>query len=85
MDEHPILPADCVLLDEFLAPAELQALLQDTLQREMEFQVSEVVSPGVTGGLVDYENRRSRVLTDMGRHQQAVPDRLQACLPRVLG
>lgn len=79
-----VMPAECVLLDEFLAPAELNALLQDTLQREMEFQVSEVVSPGVTGGSVDYETRRSRVLLTVNKHQQAVLDRLQACLPRAL-
>ena len=84
MEAPQLMPAECVLLDEFLAPAELNALLQDTLQRELEFQVSEVVSPGVAGGSVDYEHRRSRVLLNVGKHQQVVLDRLQACLPRVL-
>jgi SM-20-related protein len=84
MESPQLMPAECVLLDEFLAPAELNALLQDTLQREMEFQVSEVVSPGVAGGSVDYETRRSRVLLSVAKHQQVVLDRLQACLPRVL-
>jgi SM-20-related protein len=83
-EARQLMPAECVLLDEFLAPAELYALLQDTLQREIEFQVSEVVSPGVTGGSVDYETRRSRVLLTVNKQQQMVLDRLLACLPRVL-
>jgi len=84
LETPEFMPAECVVLDEFLASAELNALMQDTLQREMEFQVSEVVSPGVAGGAVNYEHRRSRVLVDLGKHQSVIVDRLQACLPRVL-
>jgi SM-20-related protein len=78
-----ILPAQYVILDEFLAPAELDALLQFALAHEHDFQVSEVLSPGGPG-VVDYEHRQSRVLFELGNQPAAVVDRLQACLPRVL-
>jgi len=84
LETPDFLPAECVLLDEFLSSAELKALMQDTLAREMEFQVSEVVSPGVPGGTVDYEHRRSRVLVELGKHQSVIVDHLRACLPQVL-
>jgi len=45
-----ILPAHCVILEEFLPPQELENLIQDTLRHESEFHLSEVVSPGVNGG-----------------------------------
>lgn len=84
-DEMPeFLPADFVLLDEFLAPAELQALTQYTLQKEAEFQISQVLSPGVRGGSVDFESRRSRVLMDLGPHYDALVKRLRTALPGVL-
>ena len=76
--------AQCVVLDEFLAPAELKELMHDTLAREAEFKVSEVVSPGVQGGAVDFEYRRSRVLMELGKHERLIVDRINACLPRVL-
>jgi Rps23 Pro-64 3,4-dihydroxylase Tpa1-like proline 4-hydroxylase len=50
----------------------------------MEFQISEVISPGVTAGAVDFECRRSRVLMDAGRHHEVILNRLQSCLPRVI-
>jgi len=78
------LQADYVLLDEFLSPAELQELIRFTLQKEMEFQISEVISPGVPGGTVDYESRRSRVLMELGPHYDVLHDRLRAALPGVL-
>src|SRR5262249_40323763 len=79
-----LLPANCVLLDEFLAPEELNALLEYTQQREMEFQISEVVSPGVECGTVDFEHRRSRVLTELDKHRDVIVHRIQCCFPRVL-
>ncbi len=82
-DLREILPAQCVVFEEFLAPEELQNLMQDTLQREMEFQISEVISPGVTGGAVDFEYRRSHVLMDTGRYRDVILNRLQSCLPRI--
>jgi len=60
------------VLEEFLAPAELNDLLAYTLAYQEHFVVSEVISPGVsTGGSVaDFEYRRSHVLMDLGPHQE---------------
>src|SRR5205807_616844 len=49
MEPVEILPAQCVILEEFLPPLELESLIQDTLRRESEFHNSEVISPGVNG------------------------------------
>jgi SM-20-related protein len=76
--------AECVVLDEFLTSAELNTLRQYVLDQEMQFVISEVVSPGVAGGTVDYEHRRSRVLMDLGGHERMILDRLPTFLPRVL-
>jgi hypothetical protein len=76
--------AECVVLDEFLTLAELNALRQYVLDQEMGFAISEVLSPGIPGGSVDYQQRRSRVLMDLGGHERAILDRLLTCLPRVL-
>jgi hypothetical protein len=73
-----------VILEEFLPPQELESLIQDTLRRESEFHVSEVVSPGVNGGAPDFEHRRSRVLLDIGKHGAALAASVKARLPRVL-
>ena len=78
------MPAACVVLDEFLMPSELEALLDDTLARESQFVVSEVISPGVNAGLVDFEHRRSRVLYDLGGPGSTLVQRVQECLPRIL-
>src|SRR5438034_4071054 len=72
MEPVEILPAQCVILEEFLPPLELESLIQDTLRRESEFHVSEVISPGVNGGMADFEHRRSRVLLDIGTHGAAL-------------
>lgn len=76
--------ADCVVLDEFLVPAEMDALLQYTLQQESAFQLSEVIHPGTAAGIVDYEQRRSRVLMELDKHDRVIVDSINACLPRVL-
>lgn len=78
------LPAECVVLDEFLTMTELNRLRQFVFENELRFEISEVLSPGVTGGAVDYEHRRSRALMDMGGHDKMITDRLRTCLPRVL-
>ena len=78
------LPAQCVVLDEFLAPQELEELIRFTLEHEADFSASEVVSPGADGGIVNYEHRRSRVLMDLGQHQDLMLERIQASLPQVL-
>jgi Rps23 Pro-64 3,4-dihydroxylase Tpa1-like proline 4-hydroxylase len=83
--ERPsVLPARCVLLDEFLAPQELQELTRFALEHEAEFRASEVVSPRSEGGVINYEHRRSRVLMDLAQHQDVMLERIKAVLPQVL-
>ncbi len=84
MEADDYLPAQCVILDEFLTSPELNTLTQYVLEHEMLFEMSEVLSPGVTGGAVDYDHRRSRVLMDLGGHEKMISDRVLTCLPRVL-
>jgi len=84
LDAPETVRAQCVVLDEFLAPQELDELVSYTLQREAEFQSSEVVSPSGGPGEVDYNHRRSRVLTDLGRHREVILERIRWVLPRVL-
>ena len=78
------LPARCVVLDEFLAPQELELLTRFTLEHEADFQTSEVLSPQADGGMVNYDHRRSRVLMDLGHHQDLMLERIQTVLPEVL-
>jgi SM-20-related protein len=78
------LPARCVVLDEFLAPQEVEELTRFTLAHEGDFCASEVVSPVADGGVVNYEHRRSRVLMDLERHQDVMLERIKAVLPQVL-
>jgi len=78
------LPAKCVVLDEFLAPQELDQLMRFTLEHEADFTASEVISPRADGGVVNYEHRRSRVLMDLAEHQDLVLSRIKAVLPQVL-
>ena len=84
LEEPSCLPARCVVLDEFLAPSELEELTRFTLEHEGDFSASEVVSPTIDGGVVNYEHRRSRVLMDLAQYQDLVLDRVKAVLPRVL-
>ena len=83
--ERPsVLPAQCVVLDEFLAPQELEELTRFTLEHEADFSASEVISPSVDGGIVNYEHRRSRVLMDLAQHHDVIFERIKAVLPQVL-
>ena len=84
MEADDYVPAQCVILDEFLTSAELNTLRQYVLEHEMRFEISEVIAPGVTGGAVDYEHRRSRVLMNLDGHEKMITDRVLSCLPRVL-
>ena len=79
-----VLPAQCVVLDEFLAPQELAELTSFAMEHEAEFRNSEVISPTIEGGVVNYDHRRSRVMTDLGRHQDLIVERIQKVLPLVL-
>ncbi len=84
LDSSEMVRAQCVVLDEFLAPQELEELVSYTLQREAEFQSSELVSPSGEAGMIDYDHRRSRVLMDLGKHEEIIIDRIRGVLPRVL-
>jgi Rps23 Pro-64 3,4-dihydroxylase Tpa1-like proline 4-hydroxylase len=84
LDASVIAAAQCVVLDEFLAPQELDELIQYTLQHEAEFRGSEVISPSGNPGVTDYSHRRSRVLMDMGPHEEVILDRIRGVLPTVL-
>ena len=79
-----LLPAQCVVLDEFLAPQELEELTRFVQEHEADFSASEVVSPNADGGIVNYEHRRSRVLMDLAQHQDIMLERIKAVLPQVL-
>jgi SM-20-related protein len=82
LDSPNVISRQCVVLDEFLAPQELDELVAFTLQRETEFQTSEVISPA--GGVIDYSHRRSRVLLDVGPHEDVILERIKRVLPIVL-
>ena len=79
------LNAKCVVLDEFLAPQELAELTQFALEHESEFETSEVICPTEENGMVNYDHRRSRVLMDLGKHQDLILNRIKSVLPHVLG
>jgi Rps23 Pro-64 3,4-dihydroxylase Tpa1-like proline 4-hydroxylase len=83
--ERPeVLQANCVVLDEFLAPQEIEALTRFTLEHESDFQTSELYSPSVEKGLINNDFRRSRVLMELGEQQEMMLARIKSALPRVL-
>jgi Rps23 Pro-64 3,4-dihydroxylase Tpa1-like proline 4-hydroxylase len=84
LPQAAVLPAKCVILDEFLAPQELEELMRFTLEHEVDFRASEVVSPVADSGVVNYEHRRSRVLTDLVHHQDLFLTRIRNVFPSVL-
>ena len=84
LEAPPIARARSVVLDEFLAPQELNELISYTLQRESEFKSSEVISPSGDTGVIDFSHRRSHVLIDLGRYESLILDRIRGALPRVL-
>ncbi|HEY6373157.1 MAG TPA: 2OG-Fe(II) oxygenase [Candidatus Sulfotelmatobacter sp.] len=83
-ERPPVLPAQCVVLDEFLAPQELEDLIRFTLEHEVDFSASEVISPSADDGVVNYEHRRSLVLMDLAHHQDLILERIRTVLPQVL-
>jgi Rps23 Pro-64 3,4-dihydroxylase Tpa1-like proline 4-hydroxylase len=82
LDRPELLPAQCVILDEFLAPQELKELLDFTLAHEADFHASEVISPA--GGVIDYQHRKSHVLDQPGPYQDLILERIKSALPSVL-
>ncbi len=83
-DRPETLPAKCVVLDEFLAPRELEDLTRFTVEHEAAFSASEVISPTADSGVINYEHRRSSVLMDLAQHQDMMVERIKAVLPQVL-
>lgn len=75
--------AQCVVLDEFLAPQEVDELMQFVLQHETDFGSSEVISPSGDPRIVDHDHRRSRVLCNLGKHENVILDRIYSALPQV--
>lgn len=83
--ERPkVLTANCVVLDEFLAPQELQELTRFALEHENDFQASELYSPNAENGVINDDYRRSRVLMDLGTQQDMMLTRIKSVLPQVL-
>ncbi len=78
------LAANCVILDEFLAPQELEQLTRFTLEHEGDFQTSEVLSPTAEKGVINDDFRRSRVLMDLADQQDMILAKVKSVLPRVL-
>lgn len=83
-ERPPYLKARCVVLDEFLAPQELEQLTRFTLEHENDFRTSEVISPMAEDGIVNYESRRSRVLMELGRFEDLILGRIKSALSKVL-
>ena len=83
--ERPeVLRANCVVLDEFLAPQELATLTRFTLEHESDFQTSELYSPSAEKGTINHDFRRSRVLMELGEQQEMILARIKSALPQVL-
>lgn len=78
------LRANCVVLDEFLAPQELEQLTRFTLEHEADFQASEVYSPSVEKGVINDDFRRSSVLMELGEQQEMILARIKSVFPQVL-
>ena len=73
-----------LVLEEFLALQELQQLTQYVRAHEHDFVLSEVVAPGAAATTVDFEHRKSRVLFELGKHEEMISGRILSYLPRIL-
>jgi Rps23 Pro-64 3,4-dihydroxylase Tpa1-like proline 4-hydroxylase len=74
---------DVLFLEEFFAPAEVEALREYAMQRELQFVASEVVG-GDQEGRQDDDFRRSRVLYDVANAYPLVSERVMQYLPYVV-
>lgn len=74
---------DVLLLEEFFAPAEVDALWQYAMLREPEFVASEVIAHDHEGRRDD-DFRRSRVLYDVAGAYPLVSERVMHYLPYVI-
>jgi len=84
LEEPTVVRAQCVVLDEFLAPQEMEQLIRYTQEHEAQFTTSEVISPSGEPGVTDYSHRRSRVLLELGPLEEVILNRIRGVLPRVL-
>jgi SM-20-related protein len=84
LERPAVVRVQCVVLDEFLAPQEMQELSRFTLEHEADFCVSHVVSRDSTEGVVSENHRRSRVFMELGNQQDLILARIQSALPLVL-
>jgi Rps23 Pro-64 3,4-dihydroxylase Tpa1-like proline 4-hydroxylase len=85
LERPAVVRAQSVVLDEFLAPQEMQELSRFILEHEADFCPSEVVAHGSSKAVVSEKHRRSRVFMDLGSHQEVILARIQSALPLVLG
>jgi Rps23 Pro-64 3,4-dihydroxylase Tpa1-like proline 4-hydroxylase len=84
LEAPAIVRAQSVVLDEFLSPEEVQELIRFTLAHEADFRTSEVISPSGEPETTDYSHRRSRVLMELGPHEDVILNRIRGVLPSVL-
>jgi Rps23 Pro-64 3,4-dihydroxylase Tpa1-like proline 4-hydroxylase len=84
LERPAVIRPQCVVLDEFLTPQEMEELIRYTLDHEAGFAASEVISPSGEPGVADYTHRRSRVLMDLGPHKTVILDRIRTVLSMVL-
>jgi Rps23 Pro-64 3,4-dihydroxylase Tpa1-like proline 4-hydroxylase len=83
MNADPAPRTPIAILDEFLVAQEWRGLLDYALANAAAFHETQVI--GADGGSVlDFANRRSRVLFDLGPYRAVFADRLMAFLPHVL-
>jgi len=82
--ERPVeLLPPCLVLDEFLAPQELQELISFAVEHEADFGASKVFAGAIEGG-VNEAHRRSLVLMDAGKYQTLILERIEKAMPSVL-
>ena len=83
LERSDVITGQCVVLNEFLAPQELQELTRFALEHEAEFRTSEVIGQD-SQEAVDQAHRRSQVLMDLGKYQDLILCRIQSAMPLVL-
>jgi len=81
--EQPVRPVQVIVFDDFLAPDELSALLDFTLEHEAAFAATSVTPSGWKKSVSAPTYRRSRRLWDVGPHRAVITDRITARLPEV--
>jgi hypothetical protein len=84
LEAPTIIQAQSVVLDEFLAPKEMEELIGYTRAHEADFENSGLISPTGEPGVTDHSHRRSRVLMDLGPYEEMFLNRIGGVLPSVL-